>query len=245
MKSNVRRQFLKGLINFFMQIHTRPPPPPENENQLLRRAQAISGSSLGELACGAKWAIPDNLKKDKGWAGLLLEFYLGASAGSKAEQDFSHIGIELKTIPVNAKGQPLETTFVCTAPLTRNTGIIWESSHLRKKLAKVLWVPIEGERQIPLTKRRVGCPFFWSPGIDEDRALQQDWEELMELIVMGKIESINARHGEVLQLRPKAANGRVLTAATGERGQPIMTLPRGFYLKKVFTASILAKHFLL
>ncbi|ACQ68494.1 DNA mismatch repair endonuclease MutH [Candidatus Hamiltonella defensa] len=227
-----------------MSMHTRPQPP-ENQEQLLLRAQRISGSSLGELACLAKWTVPPDLKKDKGWVGLLLEYYLGARAGSKAEQDFADIGVELKTIPVDVKGQPLETTFVCYAPLTRNTGIIWENSHLRKKLAKVLWVPIEGERQIPLTQRRVGTPFFWSPNLDEDKALQQDWEELMERIIMGQINHISAHHGEVLQLRPKAKNSRILTAATGETGQPIMTLPRGFYLKKTFTAAILARYFLL
>ncbi|MGL4907400.1 MAG: DNA mismatch repair endonuclease MutH, partial [Plesiomonas sp.] len=48
---------------------------------------------------------------------------------------------------------------------------------------------------------------------------------------------------EVLQLRPKASNNRALTDAVGRNGQPIKTLPRGFYLKKAFTAAILAKHF--
>lgn len=68
-------------------------------------------------------------------------------------------------------------------------------------------------------------------------------EELMDLIVLGKVESITARHGEFLQLRPKAANSKALTEAIGEFGQPIMTLPRGFYLKKRFTAALLAHHF--
>lgn len=55
----------------------------------------------------------------------------------------------------------------------------------------------------------------------------------MDLIVLGKVESITARHGQVLQIRPKAANNKALTEAIGEFGQPIMTLPRGFYLKKI------------
>jgi DNA mismatch repair protein MutH len=67
----------------------------------------------------------------------------------------------------------------------------------------------------------------------------------MDLIVLGKVESITARHGEVLQLRPKAANNKARTEAIGEKGQPIMTLPRGFYLKKSFTRQLLARHFLL
>ena len=51
---------------------------------------------------------------------------LGASAGSKPEQDFAALGVELKTIPVDSLGRPLETTFVCVAPLTGNSGVTWE-----------------------------------------------------------------------------------------------------------------------
>ena len=55
-----------------------------------------------------------------------------------------------------------------------------------------------------------------------------DWEELMDLIVLGEVERITARHGEVLQLRPKAANSKALTEAIGARGETILTLPMGF-----------------
>ena len=174
---------------------------------------------------------------------MLLEVYLGAIAGSKPEQDFADIGIELKTIPIDSRGRPLETTFVCVAPLTGNSGVTWENSHVRHKLARVLWIPVEGERQIPLAERHIGAPLLWQPSEEEDEQLRQDWEELMDLIVLGKVESITARHGEYLQIRPKAANSKALTEAIGESGQPILTLPRGFYLKKRFTAALLARHF--
>ncbi|RWR01734.1 DNA mismatch repair protein MutH [[Pantoea] beijingensis] len=220
-------------------------PPPKNESELLARAQKLAGFTLGELALKAQIRIPADLKREKGWVGMLLEMHLGASAGSKPEQDFAHIGVELKTIPIDAQGRPLETTFVCVAPLTGNSGVTWQTSHVRHKLARVLWIPVEGERTIPLAVRRVGAPLLWSPNQQEEAQLQRDWEELMDLIVLGQVERITARHGEVLQIRPKAANSKALTEAIGENGQPIMTLPRGFYLKKTFTGPLLARHFLL
>jgi len=67
----------------------------------------------------------------------------------------------------------------------------------------------------------------------------------MDMIVLGQVDRITARHGEVLQLRPKAANSKALTEAIGALGEPILTLPRGFYLKKNFTGALLARHFLL
>jgi len=222
-----------------------PVPPPENEHQLLECARRLAGYTLGELALQANLAIPRDLRRDKGWVGMLLERYLGASAGSKPEQDFAEIGVELKTIPIDAQGRPLETTFVCVAPLTGNSGVVWQTSHVRHKLARVLWVPVEGNRAIPLAERRVGAPLLWSPNEKEEALLRQDWEELMDMIVLGQVERITARHGQVLQIRPKAANSKALTEGIGEKGQPIMTLPRGFYLKKTFTAPLLARHFLL
>jgi len=219
--------------------------PPETEAQLLAQAQRLAGYTLGELAELARMPTPRDLKRDKGWIGVLLERWLGASAGSKPEQDFAALGVELKTIPIDPLGGPLETTFVCVAPLTGNTGVVWETSHVRHKLKRVLWVPVEGSRTIPLAERRVGSPLLWSPDADEEQQLRQDWEELMDLIVLGQVTRITARHGEVLQLRPKAANSKALTEAIGEHGEPILTLPRGFYLKKNFTRALLARHFAL
>lgn len=212
---------------------------PQTLEQLLSQAQFIAGLTFGELADELHIPVPIDLKRDKGWGGMLLERALGATAGSKAEQDFSHLGVELKTLPINAEGYPLETTFVSLAPLVQNSGVKWENSHVRHKLSCVLWMPIEGSRHIPLRERHIGAPIFWKPTAEQERQLKQDWEELMDLIVLGKLEQITARIGEVMQLRPKGANSRAVTKGIGKNGEIIDTLPLGFYLRKEFTAQIL------
>lgn len=218
-------------------------PEPQSESELIERAFNVAGLSFAELANEANMAIPPDLRRDKGWVGQLLEWHLGATAGSKPQQDFEQLGIELKTIPISYTGKPLETTFVCVAPLVGIQGLTWETSHVRNKLSRVLWVPVEGEREIPLADRRVGSPLIWSPTVAEEQQLKTDWEELMEMIVTGHVEQITARHGEVLQLRPKAANGRVLTEAYGSSGKIIKTRPRGFYLRTQFTTKLLEQNF--
>ena len=212
---------------------------PQTLEQLLSQAQSIAGLTFGELADELHIPVPPDLKRDKGWVGMLLERALGATAGSKAEQDFSHLGVELKTLPINAEGYPLETTFVSLAPLVQNSGVKWENSHVRHKLSCVLWMPIEGSRHIPLRERHIGAPILWKPTADQERQLKQDWEELMDLIVLGKLDQITARIGEVMQLRPKGANSRSITRGIGRNGEVIETLPLGFYLRKAFTAGIL------
>ena len=212
---------------------------PQTLEQLLSQAQSIAGLTFGELADELHIPVPPDLKRDKGWVGMLLESALGATAGSKAEQDFSHLGVELKTLPINAEGYPLETTFVSLAPLVQNSGVKWENSHVRHKLSCVLWMPIEGSRHIPLRERHIGAPILWKPTAEQERQLKQDWEELMDLIVLGKLDQITARIGEVMQLRPKGANSRAVTKGIGKNGEIIDTLPLGFYLRKEFTAQIL------
>lgn len=212
---------------------------PQTLEQLLSQAQSIAGLTFGELADELHIPIPPDLKRDKGWVGMLLERALGATAGSKAEQDFSHLGVELKTLPINAEGYPLETTFVSLAPLVQNSGVKWENSHVRHKLSCVLWMPIEGSRHIPLRERHIGSPILWKPTAEQERQLKQDWEELMDLIVLGKLDQITARIGEVMQLRPKGANSKAITKGIGKNGEVIDTLPLGFYLRKEFTAQIL------
>ena len=212
---------------------------PCNEQELILRANQLYGKTFTELAQELNMSVPVDLRREKGWVGQLIEHHLGAAAGSRPEQDFPELGIELKTIPVDYSGNPLETTFVCVAPLIGVQGLTWENSHVKNKLSKVLWVPVLGEREVPVGDRVVGFPILWTPTPDQDAQLQQDWEEIMDLVVLGKVQSISARIGEAMQLRPKAANGQALTDAYGESGNRIKTRPRGFYLRKGFTKQIL------
>lgn len=212
---------------------------PHTLTQLLERAQSIAGLTFGELADTLGIPVPPDLKRDKGWVGMLLETALGATAGSKAEQDFAYLGVELKTLPINEQGFPLETTFVSLAPLTQNSGVQWENSHVRHKLSCVLWIPIEGSRHIALRDRHIGAPILWQPSPEQERQLKRDWEELMEYITLGRLNEITARIGEVMQLRPKGANSKAITKGIGKNGEVVDTLPLGFYLRKEFTVGIL------
>ena len=217
--------------------------PPRSEADLLIRADAIAGRRLGDIAAELGLAVPKTTRRGKGWTGTVIEHALGASAGSLPEPDFRLISIELKTIPIGANRQPLESTYVCTVPLAGDAAVRWQDSNVRRKLARVLWMPFEGERAIPLPERRIGSALLWSPTPEEDSALANDWETLMERVVLGRVDEISAREGECLQIRPKAANAAARRRAIGSSGAWETTLPRGFYLRTSFTAAILARHY--
>lgn len=214
-----------------------------NEHILLKKAKTLSGFKLKTLALQVNANIPDNLKNNKGWIGQLLEKHLGVQSNNKAQQDFPHLGIELKTIPIDHDGSPLQTTFICSVPLIKNIGINWKNCYFRYKISKILWIPVEGNKFIPLSSRRIGHPFIWTPSDSENKILYQDWIELTNMVVLGNAKKINSNYGTYLQVRTKASNNKVRTASIGKYGKKIMIIPLAFYFRKNFTASVLKKYF--
>jgi len=216
------------------------PSPPASEAALIARAEHIAGLTLGELAQQCASPLPRDLEKHNGVVGDLLAVALGATAKSTPVPDFEHLGIELKTIPLNEKLKPRESTHVCSVTLSELGAQRWADSTVRHKLARVLWIPIEAQTSIALTARRIGRACLWSPSAAEETILRRDWEEHMELLVTGQIEQLDARMGTYLQVRPKAANRDALAATSDSSGAPSATLPRGFYLRPRLTARILS-----
>ena len=45
---------------------------PQTEQALLEKAQSIAGLTFGELAGELNIPVPPDLKRDKGWVGMLL-----------------------------------------------------------------------------------------------------------------------------------------------------------------------------
>lgn len=214
---------------------------PRSEGELLARARELAGYTLGEIAERLGVQVPDEGKRAKGLAGQMLERVLGATAGSRAEPDFVSLGIELKTIPLDADGTPKESTFVCSIALSTMVDTDWEHSLTWRKLRKVLFVPVEAASKTPLRDRKIGRAFLWIPTSSETAELQRDWEALADLIARGEVESISGHLGAVLQVRPKAASGDSRRRAPDEAGSVQWTMPRGFYLRPRFTARVLAR----
>jgi DNA mismatch repair protein MutH len=214
---------------------------PKTENELLERAWNVAGLTLGELGAEVGLAVPEDGVRGKGVAGQIMERVLGASAASRAEPDFVGLGIELKTIPLDATGKPKESTFVASISLSAMADTDWEKSVVFKKLAKVLFVPVEAASETPLRDRRVGRAYLWVPTEAETEQLRTDWERLAEMIARGDVTRITGHLGEVLQVRPKAARGSARRRAPDEEGAVQWAQPRGFYLRPTFTRGVLAR----
>jgi DNA mismatch repair protein MutH len=220
---------------------SRAPSAPSGEAELLQRAGALAGRTIAELArlLDAP-APPRDQRHAKGLVGRLLERALGASGGNAPGPDFAELGIELKTIPLDRSGLPLESTFVCTAPLARMAELEWERSPVHAKLRRVLWIPLESSRDLPLGARRIGAPRLWSPSASEDAVLRADFEQLAGALGRGEAEQLRAHIGRYLQVRPKGANRAARVLASDADGAPLFLPPRAFYLRTAFTARLFA-----
>lgn len=202
-------------------------PPPRDLAELVARAAALEGRTLEELETIHAIDATGPLLRRKGKAGQLIERALGALSGSRPEPDFAALGVELKTVPIDGRGRALESTFVCSLNLTTADRQEWADAPVRTKLAHVLFVPIDKSKARPT----IGAPCFFRPTPAQDALLRDDFEEIMERIALGQVGSLTAHVGAWLQVRPKAAHGRVRTLAFGADDRPLATIPRGFYLR--------------
>ena len=214
--------------------------PPRDEEELRGRLERLRGRTLSDLAAALGATVPTELRRSKGFAGQLLEKALGAAAASSKGPDFPHLGIELKSVPVDASGRPLQSTFVASLELG-SFDRRWESSGVRKKLQRVAWVSIEAAPRTPLGDRRLIEARLWSPSAAEEAALRDDYEEIVELIDEGFGAQVTGHLGASLQLRPKGRNAADLRWALDEEGAPSRTAPRAFYLRPAFTAGLLTR----
>ena len=217
---------------------------PQSRQELLQNCQKLSGLTLIDLAKHTHSTLPASASSGKGWLGQQVEKFLGATAGSKAEPDFPHLGIELKTLPLGVNGQVQESTYVCHIQLMQLNQQSWEEAWVYKKLQHVLWVPYEASKTIEYAKRRIGNAILWQPSAQQARQLRHDWEEIMEKLCLGEHQQLSAHCGQYLQVRPKAANAKSLTNAYDEQGNLCQTLPLGFYLRPSFTRTIIEQNYI-
>lgn len=214
-----------------------------DEGALLSAARALAGYTLSELATAVCQGLPAEPLRDKGFIGRVAERALGLHLHSVspllAASDFAALGIELKTLPVTQQLTPRESTFVCYVPLQQLTELPWEQSRVAAKLARVLFLPVESGAALKFAERRFGRAFLWSPSVEQTALLRADYEELARRVQEGHAEALNARVGQVMQLRPKAAHGGVRVRVTDGDGVPWRLQPRGFYLRATFTKQLL------
>lgn len=213
--------------------------PPVSRRALQVRAHALAGHSIADLAAALGVPLPPTSLRGKGFVGQLVERALGADPQARERPDFPDLGVELKTIPVDGQGRPCASTFVCSIAMAKADAAEWEEATLHKRLACVLFMPVHTPSNAALGARVLGRAKLWTPSPETQVQLRADWEDLIGAIGAGRGDTLTAREGHYVQVRPKAAHARVRTLGPSPDGVQSM-LPLGFYLRPSFTRAIFA-----
>jgi DNA mismatch repair protein MutH len=209
---------------------------------LLAHARALVGVELGALADALGLPVPVGRVRTKGWSGQVIEHELGVAVGGTRGPDFEALGIELKTVPVTPALVPLESTAVCQIDPIAIAGESWETSYVRVKLARVLFVALE----VPagagsVGDRRVAAVRLWAPAAEDDAVLRGDFELFVrDYFRRGRAAEITGHLGAALQVRPKGRDADDLRDAYDAEGRPTRIGKMGFYLRPAFVGRILA-----
>lgn len=211
---------------------------------LLAHARALVGVDLADLADQLGLPVPAMAagpERTKGWAGQIIERELGVETNGASGPDFARLGIELKTVPVDEDLRPRESTAVCQIDPVEIAGESWETSTVRQKLARVLFVALQvpaGARSVG--ERRVSAVRLWEPSPDQELSLRADFDLFVrEYFRRGRVSAITGHLGVVMQVRPKGKNAADQRDGYDETGAATRVGKCGFYLRPAFVRSIL------
>src|SRR6185295_18333350 len=198
-----------------------------NRQEALRRINLLAGKDLRSMADEFGIPVWKEGHKNKGWAGLVIEQYLGLPRNSRQAPDFGDW--ELKVVPLrrDAGGklrmkESMAITMIEPAEVLANR---FEDSHLYDKLRSMIVVSriYEGPQETRSLLHSAAEFDLDNPKIQQQ--VKEDYETIRARIRANGIESLTGEFGKLVQARTKGA-GHGSTS-------------RAFYARPVFVAHIL------
>jgi DNA mismatch repair protein MutH len=198
-----------------------------NREEAIRRLNLIAGKDLRAMADNYRIAVWNNGRENKGWAGQVIERYLGLPQNSRQAPDFGDW--ELKVVPLrkDANGdlrvkESMAITMIEPAEVVANK---FEDSHLYDKLRSMVVVSRVWESKEELHSTLHAAAEF---DLDNPKIREQvvsDYETIRAQIREHGIESLTGDLGKLVQARTK--------------GPGHGSTSRAFYARPTFVAHIL------
>lgn len=195
--------------------------------EAIRRINLLAGKDLRSMADEYRIPVWKNGHENKGWAGLVIERYLGLPQNSRQEPDFGTW--ELKVVPLRRAPdrtlrikESMAITMLEPAEVLANK---FEDSHLYDKLRSMVVVSriYESPREEHSILHAAAEFDLDDAGVREQ--VKADYETIREQIRSRGIDSVTGDLGKLVQARTKG------------RGHGSRT--RAFYARATFVARIL------
>ena len=198
--------------------------------EALRRIQLLSGRDLRPLAEHYGITVWKNGHKNKGWAGQVIEQYLGLPQNSLQAPDFG--SWELKVVPLirAADGtvrvkESMAITMIEPAEVVANR---FEDSHLYDKLRSMIVVARIFENVQDTSSILHSAAEFDLDNPSIRKQVEDDYEAIREVIRLKGLYALTGDTGKYVQARTK--------------GRGHGSTSRAFYARALFVAHILNLH---
>ena len=198
-----------------------------NRHEAVRRINSLAGKDLRPMADEYKIPVWKNGRENKGWAGLVIEHYLGLPQNSRQAPDFGDW--ELKVVPLrkNAEGnlRVKESMAITMLEPAEVLGNRFEDSHLYDKLRSMVIVSRVWESKEELHSMLHAAAEFDLEDAKIRDQVKDDYETVRTQIRTRGIDSVTGDLGKLVQARTK--------------GPGHGSTSRAFYARPIFVAHIL------
>lgn len=216
--------------------------------ELLDVVERVQGVPFNQLAKQLGVNVPEDPKKDKAFAGRVVEAAFGKTADNLKRADLHEMGIEIKTVPLGPDSlRPLENTKVGSLNPANTVERDWIGSDPYNKLRAVLFVPVvKYDTSFPLSWF-IRAPFLWLPGVEELDHLGRDYEQVRQRLLSGNPDGITSKQPSsggfchTLIANTGGANSKDLVAFE-VYGKEYRMKRRAWFLRKDFVQKILEEN---
>ncbi|HEV8589940.1 MAG TPA: MvaI/BcnI family restriction endonuclease [Pyrinomonadaceae bacterium] len=201
-----------------------------DRKEAIRRINQLAGKDLRLMADEYKIPVWKNGRENKGWAGLVIERYLGLPQNSRQAPDFGDWELKVVSLRKDPDGnlrvkESMAITMIEPAEVVANK---FEDSHLYDKLRSMVVVSriYESKEELHSVLHAAAEFDLDNPAIRNQVAA--DYESIRAQIRTRGIDSVTGDLGKLVQARTK--------------GPGHGSTSRAFYARPVFVAHILNLH---
>jgi DNA mismatch repair protein MutH len=198
--------------------------------EALRRIRLLSGKDLRPLAEQFGVTVWKNGHKNKGWAGQVIEHYLGLPQNSLQAPDFG--SWELKVVPlIRAADSTVRVKESMAITMIEPAEVLadrFEDSHLYDKLRSMIVVARIFENVQDTSSILHSAAEFDLDNPSIRKQVEADYEAIREIIRTKGVEALTGDTGNFVQARTK--------------GRGHGSTSRAFYARTLFVAHILNLH---
>jgi DNA mismatch repair protein MutH len=216
-----------------------------DEESIMARARLLEGKTLGFVSKNSPYEEDTFNKINKGNIGNFIEkHWFGILNNSNPAPDFEEAGIELKVCPIKRSSGTLVTdqrTKICSIDFFKLYDETWESSHVKNKLNKVLFIFYQRKEEYEdlYDKKVLGAALWELSKQDRLDTIVSDWHTAYNVNIHGMSHELTETFFDILSTS-RTTGGTTIDGEKDMVKQPNTSFQayakkRAFSLKPSFT----------